>query len=197
MAKQTNQNRKRMPPQSTPWTNTNCRDGNLRLLIAWRIRQLRKSKFPGRGGGGRCAAAYNVSGQQWSSWETGFRTPDDERLANMAKFFGVKPAILKTEPEDWPELRKKLEADRQRRRRRADGAESTESGESQMPPAKESAADALPSKSGGEAETWFTVFDLLVEARKKHAKGEIPDERYKAGMEAVKAIVKITFGENA
>lgn len=61
----------------------------LRRTIARNIRECRMRKFPGRGGGKKCAAAFGVSPQQWSPWERGARTPDESRLGQMAEFFGV------------------------------------------------------------------------------------------------------------
>ncbi len=61
----------------------------LRKIIAANIRAERVKKFPGRGGGQQCAAAFGVSPQQWSPWESGRRTPDETRLRRIADFFGV------------------------------------------------------------------------------------------------------------
>ncbi len=61
----------------------------LREIIARNIKECRLKKFPGRGGGKRCAEAFGVSPQQWSPWERGMRTPDEVRLSQLAEFFGV------------------------------------------------------------------------------------------------------------
>ena len=61
----------------------------LREIIAWNIRDCRAKKFPGRGGGKKCAESFGVSPQQWSPWERGMRTPDELRLSQIADFFGV------------------------------------------------------------------------------------------------------------
>lgn len=61
----------------------------LRQIIAANIRACRMDKFPGRGGGKKCAEAFGVSPQQWSPWERGMRTPDELRLSQIADFFGV------------------------------------------------------------------------------------------------------------
>ena len=44
---------------------------NLRQIIAANIRACRMKKYPGRGGGKKCAEAFGVSPQQWSPWECG------------------------------------------------------------------------------------------------------------------------------
>lgn len=59
----------------------------LRQKIADSIKSLRLKQYPGRGGGKRCAEAFGVSPQQWSPWERGMRTPDEDRLLQIADFF--------------------------------------------------------------------------------------------------------------
>ena len=68
---------------------------DLREIIADNIRKCRKKKFPGRGGSKKCAEAFKVSPQQWSPWECGKRTPDEGRMKEIAKFFGVTVAYLR------------------------------------------------------------------------------------------------------
>ncbi len=53
------------------------------------------NKFPGRGGGKKCAESFGVSPQQWSPWERGMRTPDELRLSQIADFFGVTVEYLR------------------------------------------------------------------------------------------------------
>lgn len=67
----------------------------LRNTIAQNIRKCRMDKFPGRGGGKKCAEAFGVSPQQWSPWERGMRTPDELRLSQIAEFFGVTVEYLR------------------------------------------------------------------------------------------------------
>lgn len=67
----------------------------LRETIAHNIRECRLKKFPGRGGGKKCAEAFGVSPQQWSPWERGMRTPDELRLSQIAAFFGVTVEYLR------------------------------------------------------------------------------------------------------
>lgn len=67
----------------------------LRDTIARNICDCRVKKFPGRGGGKKCAEAFGVSPQQWSPWERGIRTPDESRLVEIAKFFDVTVEYLR------------------------------------------------------------------------------------------------------
>ncbi len=70
---------------------------HLRETIARNIRQCRLDKFPGRGGGKRCAETFGVSPQQWSPWERGMRTPDELRLEELATFFNTTVEWLRTD----------------------------------------------------------------------------------------------------
>ena len=67
----------------------------LREAIARNIRDCRMKKYPGRGGGKKCAESFGVSPQQWSPWERGMRTPDELRLSQIAEFFGVTVEYLR------------------------------------------------------------------------------------------------------
>lgn len=68
---------------------------DLREIIADNIRKCRIRKFPGRGGSKKCAEAFGVSPQQWSPWERGMRTPDENRMKQIAAFFEVTVAYLR------------------------------------------------------------------------------------------------------
>lgn len=66
----------------------------IKAIIGENIRALRKKKFPGCGGGKRCAAAFGVSHQQWSPWECGKRKPTELRMSEIASFFDVTVSWL-------------------------------------------------------------------------------------------------------
>lgn len=76
----------------------------LRSTIARNIRACRMKKFPGRGGGKKCAEAFGVSPQQWSPWERGMRTPDESRLVKIAEFFGVTVEHLRRDNRAAPRM---------------------------------------------------------------------------------------------
>ncbi len=73
-------------------------------IIAYNISEQRKLRYPGHGGGKKCAEAFGIPPQQWSPWESGSRTPDDNRLNQIAKFFEVTVADLRREPENWEKV---------------------------------------------------------------------------------------------
>lgn len=77
-------------------------DKKLGLIIASNIRACRMARFPGRGGAKKCAEAFGVSPQQWSPWERGARTPSEEKLRQIAAFFGVTEEYLRTSRETSP-----------------------------------------------------------------------------------------------
>lgn len=68
---------------------------SLKETIARNIHACRVQKFPGRGGGKKCAEALSVSPQQWSPWERGMRTPDEAHMEKIAKLFGVTVEYLR------------------------------------------------------------------------------------------------------
>lgn len=68
---------------------------DLRNNIATNIRRCRSNRFPKRGGSKQCAQAFGVSPQQWSQWERGRHMPDEYRMIELAKFFGVSTEYLR------------------------------------------------------------------------------------------------------
>ncbi len=80
-----------------------------RQIIAQNIRACRKRKFPGRGGGQKCAAMFsayvgkNISPQQWSPWESGLRTPEESRLRQIASFFDTSVEYMRRDNRNFTE----------------------------------------------------------------------------------------------
>lgn len=74
----------------------------LKATIAKNIKACRVNKFPGRGGGKKCAESFGVSPQQWSPWERGMRTPDELRLQQIADFFEVTVEYLRRDHSEKP-----------------------------------------------------------------------------------------------
>ena len=70
---------------------------NLKQLIGKNLRAYRMRRFPGYGGSKKCAEALGVSQQQWSTWESGRRMPDEVRLAGIAAFFQIRVEELRQE----------------------------------------------------------------------------------------------------
>ena len=70
---------------------------NLKQIIGKNLRAYRMRRFPGYGGSKKCAEALGVSQQQWSTWESGRRMPDEVRLIEIAAFFSVSVEDLRRE----------------------------------------------------------------------------------------------------
>ncbi len=60
---------------------------SLRETIARNIKACRMKDFPRRGGSQLCAKAFGVCAQQWSQWEQGRRTPNEQHMLEIAHFF--------------------------------------------------------------------------------------------------------------
>lgn len=67
-------------------------------------------KYPGRGGGKKCAEAFKVSPQQWSPWESGKRTPDEIRLEQIATFFDKTVEYMRRDNRPRPQAENGPEA---------------------------------------------------------------------------------------
>ena len=68
---------------------------DLRTNVATNIRNCRNRKYPQWGGSKKCAADFGVSPQQWSQWERGAHMPDEFRMMEIARFFGVSIEYLR------------------------------------------------------------------------------------------------------
>lgn len=183
-----------MARQSKRQPNSNCYDKELRDIIAWRITDCRMKMFPGHGGAKKCAEEFGVSFQQWSQYENGRRTPDDERLGDIAKFFETCLELLKTAPDDWLEKRHQWKERIKPGRKSIKRAESESSGETQAT----DASVITPPTSGGTGDSdTVNAIDLiakLIEVQKMHDRGEIPTPLYRKGMETVDSIISLSFG---
>ncbi len=94
---------------------------SLRETIARNITHCRKKKFPGWGGGHRCAEEFGVCPQQWSQWERGYRTPNEQHMLQIAQFFKTTvedlrrdkrtPPILEADEPEEAELESAFEDD--------------------------------------------------------------------------------------
>lgn len=186
----------------------NCYDPELRLLIAWRIRNERSKLFPGIGGAKKCAEKFGVSQQQWSLYESGRRTPDDERLSELADLFKVTLKHMKTPPANWPEIRKQLLLQKRTREQlKRDVMDDFESADGIVPGAEdenEQEAAAAPENNdepvvgGGKdavdenepslpplAVTVGSLIDQIIAVDKMHDKGEIPTPVFNFAMESI------------
>lgn len=62
-----------------------------------KIADLRKKKYPGRGGATLCAEAFGVGRQYWYDWESGKKKPGARNQQKIATFFNITLAELRGE----------------------------------------------------------------------------------------------------
>jgi len=167
------------------------KDLELRKIIAWRIGDERRKKFPNFGGAKRCAETLGVSQSQLSHWEHGTRTPDDECLKKIAGIFGVTAGHLKTPPENWERLSGESPRTNQR-----DAATGNNDGNPKNPPARNTPNGEAPGPNktavgaGGVSDSDATVsiktiIVKILEADEMHGRGEIPTQLFEFAMESV------------
>lgn len=71
------------------------------FIISYHIKELREAKYPGRGGGQKCANAMGVSTPQYYHWENATRTPRLKNLDKVAVFFGKPLEHFYEKPDGW------------------------------------------------------------------------------------------------
>ena len=143
-------------------------------IIAYNISEQRKRKYPGHGGGKKCAKAFGVPAQQWSPWESGSRTPDDNRLVEIAKFFDVTVPDLRREPENWDKVLPGWMATKRKSKRRE--MEALAAPQPQIQPA------AAPAASGVDNNDMVAILKLLTASYGKVETGEMSAADYAAKM---------------
>ena len=158
-----------------------------REIIAYNITQLRKEKYPGKGGSYKCADDFKVPQSQWSPWETGRRTPDDSRLEQIAKFFGVTVDDIRQEPDNWEEKRYEWLARKQGPRKKRNASFQRDDG---YPHAAHGQHE-----SGANEEDYMEVVRLLMKGQSKFDRGEIDQKLYASKMQSVVNFVRFTLGE--
>lgn len=91
------------------------------FLFAHHLKELRKQKFPNRGGPGDCAKDIPTDKYQYYNWENGTRTPNVHNMKKLADYFGVDLAYFEAVPEGWNEIHQKMIAKwRERAKRKAE-----------------------------------------------------------------------------
>jgi hypothetical protein len=73
------------------------KDITLLKVMSKNILSLRKKKFPGHGGQGKCIAAFGANRVKWSRWEHGTATPGDADQRKLAAFFSITLSELRGE----------------------------------------------------------------------------------------------------
>ena len=80
------------------------KDASLSKSIGCTMKKYRELRFPGLTQK-EVGAKIGVSGQMWSNWETGYRTPDDAYRLEIAKVLGISIAELVGEEKKAPDAK--------------------------------------------------------------------------------------------
>lgn len=192
---------------------SNSYDPELRGIIAWRITEGRNRVFPGRGGQGRCAREFGVSPQQWSQYESGHRTPEDQNLAEIAKHLKTTAKALMTPPENWDAVREERLAARSRGKKKTaeTGRKETEVEKarsslgittSRIPSANESHAAAHAEPQGSSDSGYGSHSSKTMESIQKiinidllRAKGKISEENLANTLKSVDILLDALYRE--
>lgn len=164
-------------------------EDELRDLVAWRITEARKKKYPGRGGAKRCAEEIGIVYQQWSQYENAARTPRWEKLRGIAKFFGVPEKRFITPPDGWEQKRPEWK-NRNRPGKMSRLRVEVEAAQAAQPHGPENPAPE-PAAAGKHA--WrapmhtaiLRIIDNLIQIDKWYERGEIPTPVYEQTIEAI------------
>jgi transcriptional regulator with XRE-family HTH domain len=156
-------------------------------IIAYNISEQRKLRYPGHGGGKKCAAAFGIPPQQWSPWESGGRTPDDNRLKQIATFFEVTVADLRREPENWEKVYPGWMATKRKSRKRSLEAEP-------FPPVQPLSVTAPIAPGGGDHDI-MALLALLGTSHGKVESGEISAADYAGKMRQLLDFARFLFGK--
>lgn len=187
-----------MNKRQTKVTSPAMPENELRDLIAWRIADERKKKYPEFGGAKQCAEDIGIVGQQWSQYENGGRKPKLDKLEKMAKFFGVPLEHFTTPPEDWESKRRewknRIKPGRLPRYHTENMADDRTVAQTDEPAEQ---ADTAERDSAPEAQTTrFTTMgaiEKLIQLDRMHAQGEIPAPVHDQTMEAINRFLELAL----
>lgn len=162
-------------------------DRKQKEVIAYNILALRETKYPGWGGGKKCAKDFGVSHSHWSPWEAATRTPDEDSLKRLADFFGVTVDAITTSPEDWASKRAAWDATRRKRR----GKRGANKGEEEPDPiAPPPAASAVTDE---ETEDYLESVKLLAKIQSLRDRGVLSPQAYQAKMRHIIGVIKFVM----
>ncbi len=153
-----------------------------RTIIAYNIRKRRKKGYDTSG---QCARDFKVAHSQWSTWESGSRTPDPESLAKIAKFLKCTTTDLSTAPENWPEEKEKFIRERD---------QASTSKKPKPLPEPEPAPKAVESTYTDDGTSdYISIVAMLAKVQSKFDRGEIPPEQFTAKMQSIREFVNFSY----
>lgn len=150
-----------------------------RLIIAFHIKQMTNQYNTGM----ECAEKFGVPASQWSAWTNGKRTPGDERLADIAKFFKVSVEDLKTAPPNWNEEKPKFIAEHYQKK-----------GGTPFVHAPERDAD-VPAQNDEDDGTddYIAIVTALAKVQAKYNKGQISTAKYESSMKSIREFIDFSY----
>ncbi len=154
------------------------RSENERLVIAWNMKD-KTASYPTAG---ECAKKFGVPQPQWSAWINGRRSPEDERLEQIAKFCGCTVEDLKTEPPNWDEEKTKM-IEYLSRKKGGDKATTASAQENRE------ADDAAE----GADDYYVKIVSSLAKVQTKFNKGQISKAQYDASMKSINEFIDFSY----
>lgn len=153
-----------------------------RLIIAFHIRQM-SGKY---NTGIECAEKFGVPASQWSAWVNGRRTPENDRLADLAKFFDTTVEAMKEAPPDWEEEKAKI---LQAWARKKGGGAYAKAAET------EPAAEPMPRTDDDDdgTDNYIAIVAALAKVQAKYNKGLIPADKYESSMKSIREFIDFSY----
>lgn len=150
-----------------------------RLIIAFHIRQLTNQYNTSA----ECAEKFGVPASQWSAWVNGKRTPEDDRLEDIAKFFKTTSETMKETPPNWEEEKAKILKTQAKKKGHLTHAK-----------AAEHEPEAIPQTDEDDGtDDYIAIVTALAKAQAKFNKGLIPAEKYEASMKSIREFIDFSY----
>jgi transcriptional regulator with XRE-family HTH domain len=192
---------------------SNSYDPALREVIAWRIAEARKNAYPHTGGLTKCAAEFGISPQQWSQYEGGHRSPEDQNLERIAAHLKTTVRELMTQPENWHMLRDEWVAVRSAKGRKKAkktaraqtiveqtrailGIASGQSHPLNMPPAANTQPHIpIDSSHGNHSSRTLELIQKIITVDKLRSEGKISMESLASTLKSVDVLIDALYRE--
>jgi transcriptional regulator with XRE-family HTH domain len=153
-----------------------------RLIIAFHIRQM-STKY---NTGAECAEKFGVTAPQWSAWLNGRRTPEDDRLVEIAKFLDTTVEAMKEPPPNWEEEKAKI-LQAWAKKKGGDANTKAETAELEAGPTPRADND------DDGTDDYIAIVAALAKVQAKYNKGLIPPDRYESKMKSIREFIDFSY----
>lgn len=150
-----------------------------RLIIAFHIRHMTSQYNTGQ----ECAEKFGVPASQWSAWVNGKRTPEDDRLKDLAKFFNTTVEALKEAPPNWEEEKAKILKAQAKKKGGDIHAKAME---------PETGAKSHADEDDG-TDDYIAIVTALAKAQAKFNKGLIPADKFESSMKSIREFIDFSY----